>query len=250
MELHDVQLEGNQDEIDKVLTTPGTVAVATSDLARYAAFSLCLNNLARPMGSKLDWITGASVAENFNNAISRMSGDWIWIMGDDHIFAPDTLLRLLQFMYHNNYDMVVPLCAYRKPPFSTVMFQGDVPDKQGFYIPTNWVDLPIDAPAYRPWAVGSAGLLIRKRVIQAMKYPWFEVGQERSDALCEDIHFCRKARALGFDLIASLEIKIGHIAQCVVWPQLKNDKWGVEFDFGNNVKFFAPGTAAPSEVNK
>lgn len=216
-------------DLDPSRFPAGTVGVVSSDLARYTKFSISLQFLVTPPNTKLDWQTGINVALSCNRVLERMHGEWVWIMGDDHVFAPHTLLRLLD----RNVDVVVPLCAYRRPPFAPVVFSGEVDGKPGNWKVLNWIDFNGKTGLQEVYVAGSAGMLIRKNVIQALSDPWFEVGQERSDGLNEDITFCKKVRAAGFKIYVDLDTVIGHIGQITVWPRRsENGRYGVSFDFG------------------
>ena len=166
-----------------------------------------------------------------------MVGEWIWIMGDDHILSPDTLIRLLD----HNVDVVVPICVRRRPPFIPVIFKeahADTP--KGQFPPWNWHELP-DHGLMEIHAAGTAGMLIRKRVLEAFDDPWFEVGKAGADQLNEDTHFCGKLQRAGFKIHADLDTYIGHITPTCLWPaRTATGEWTVSLDLGSNCRFQLP----------
>ncbi|MGH9876287.1 MAG: hypothetical protein ACRD5H_01500, partial [Nitrososphaerales archaeon] len=78
--------------------------MAAATQPRFYEFQLALEQVMVPEGSK--WLIERScdIAQNFNNGVKGMIGEWAWFMGDDHAFVPDMLLRLLA----HEVDVVVP----------------------------------------------------------------------------------------------------------------------------------------------
>jgi hypothetical protein len=126
---------------------PGTVAVPMSEVGRFAMFTVALAGTKQPAGCHLSVMASASVTENLNSSIRTMPDDseWMWILGDDHIWAHDCLLNMLQLMDDNpEADILVPLVVKRNPPWHLVVFHEDdslrdprIPpteDMQGFRI--------------------------------------------------------------------------------------------------------------------
>lgn len=222
---------------------PGTICVASSDLARYSEFSHSMLQCWRPNDTKIAWQIGLNVAANFNQCIRKMEGDWVWIMGDDHVFPPDTLYRLLD----RNVDVVVPLCSRRKPPFIPVLFKerpADSTSPVGSFPYWAWEELPTSG-LHPVHVAGSAGMLIRKHVLDAIGDPWFEVGQCGRELMNEDAHFCLKLKEKGFQVYADVETWIGHLTPMAIWPHLtKGGQWTTGIDIGApNLCLLPPGSA-------
>ena len=174
--------------------SPGTIIVASGDLARYPGFTVSLLHLLRPPGTEWRFQVGLNVAASLNQGIRDMTGEWVWIMGDDHILPPDTLARLLQ----HNKDVIVPVCVRRKPPFVPVIFKEPREgDPEWKFPPWKWSELPASGGVHRIHVAGSAGMLIRRHVLEKVGDPWFEVGQQDSQQLNEDSYFCTKLAKLG-----------------------------------------------------
>src|SRR5262245_39200004 len=70
----------------------GTLGLVSQPLARYTDFWLSWQSLIRPASARIVFRQGMDVTGNYNGLIKDMVGDWLWIMGDDHTFAPDILL--------------------------------------------------------------------------------------------------------------------------------------------------------------
>ena len=208
----------------------GTIGVVSADLARYADFSVALAGVKYPYGSTMIWQRGCDLTNNFNRLAREMDGDWLWIMGDDHFFDSNILFRLLDRMYGSGQcDLVAPLCLGRQAPFPTVMGMVDEAAKtvRPVFI-HDCVDkglLPVDV-------VGSAGLLVRKRVFETLVDPWFEAGCLTRTGLGEDWYFCWKARRAGFQTWVDTTVPLGHITQMTVWPHLANGTSGARIELG------------------
>ena len=190
---------------------PGTILITGSDLSRYTAFSLSLIGMHRPAGTVVSWITGANIAKNLNDGLDMLHGEWVWRIDDDQVFTPSTLMRLLA----HDVDLVAPLVMHRKPPFEPVAYREQQPD--GKFLPWAMTDIP-QYGLHPVAATGGSGLLIRRRVFEALEKPYFEIGQLKSDDLSEDLYFHQKARAAGFQAWLDVETSLGHLTPMVVWP--------------------------------
>lgn len=204
--------------------TPGTVGVIAQETGRYTAFSISLSALQKPEGSYERWVMGTYPAEASNELARDFHGDWLWLMGDDHAFAPDILMRLLA----HNVDIVSPLCLSRRTPFNPYSF-GDRASQT-----------PIDLDQYpngglvEVEAAGSAGMLIRRHVLEAIGDPWFV---HHPDG--EDIHFCDRARARGFNVHVDLDTPLGHITTTVLWPTRIDGRWHTGFTVADGFQMVA-----------
>ncbi len=221
---------------------PGTIVVASGELARYTGFTVSLLHLLRPRGTEWRFQVGLNVAQNCNMGIRAMVGEWVWIMGDDHVFAPDTLARLLA----HEVDVVVPLCVRRKPPFIPLAFNQPLPgDPPWKFPPWKWSQLPAEGGLHRIYVAGSAGMLIRRSVLDKIGDPWFEVGQQSSEQLNEDSYFCVKLAKAGIPLYVDLDTHIGHLTTCALWPARRPDgQWTVEVKFDQVTTMQLPPGAA------
>ena len=206
----------------------GTIGIPTGEFTRFSSFMQSLLALNKPPETYCVWSTGGNIARNCNTIVAQMKGDWVWFIGDDHAFPPDTLERLLA----HTVDIVVPLCAQRQPPYSYGVYRmledGTTP----------LIDLTGKTGLVEVDYAGSAGLLVRKGVFDKMEPPYFRMGQFQTDAEGEDIYFCAQARELGFKVYVDTDTQIGHAAVVTAWPQrLEDGSYGTRLDMGNDVKF-------------
>lgn len=193
---------------------PGTVGVVTGELLRYAAFWRSLPGLVTPPGSAMIQSSGLDLPTNRNRVAEGMRGDWLLCLDDDLVLLPDTLTRLLAVLEGGVYDVVCAYSLRRQPPFDSLVYLED----------------PTLPPHPRPWvpdgrtgvmevaAAGLGGVLIHRRVFEALERPYFRVGQVEPDHYHEDVEFCRRVRAAGFRIAVDLDCPVGHMTPVAVWP--------------------------------
>jgi hypothetical protein len=220
----------------------GKVAVMSGENARYTLFHASLASLIIPQDSRFDFLQGCYVVDSSNQAIARMfpQEDWIMFMGDDHVFPPWFVLNLLTKMYHYDFDILAPLCFRRSFPPSPVVFKLQERDEETgreTLVPITLDDHP-EGGIIQVDAVGSAGMIVRRRVLEGMKPPWFRLGGEMQEG--EDIYFCRSVREAGFKIHVDLGVGLGHIINATLWPKRTDQGWGVQYDFGGRGGFFMP----------
>lgn len=199
----------------------GTVAVSADEAGRYTQFAMAMTGLALPPGTKTIWQIGNDIAGNRNRAVEQIEGDWLWFIDDDHAFAGSIVARLLE----HSVDIVAPLVLRRQQPFAPVACVDD-----------DFLDLSRcpQSGLLEVQHTGSAGMLIRREVFDAIEPPWFELG----NGVSEDVTFCQKAREAGFDIYVDLSIPMGHITTCAVWPTWNADlgRWLTGYTLGDGFK--------------
>lgn len=202
---------------------PGTIIVVSDDLSRYTAFTMAFLAVQKPIGSVSQWVTSVNVARNLNEGIAHMRGEWVWLMGDDHVFAPDTLMRLLA----HNIPVVGPLCLHRKPPCEPIVYRSQSADGKFHYWPRT--ELP-GTGMVRVAGTSGAGLLVRKLVLDAVGAPWFRHGRLDEEDISEDLDFQQRVREAGFAIYTDLDTWIGHIGPGAIWPLWTSDGWQAAVD--------------------
>lgn len=218
----------------------GTVGVPCSDRPRSHLFTTSMMELDVPDGTDIAIRSSAGVVDNMNEICRHMVGDWLFVLGDDHTFPRDTVLRLLD----HEVDIVVPLCARRGPPFSLVAFdlqEGEDEHGRPMYHVLQYDDIPDDQPLMEIAAAGTAGMLIRKYVLDEIGFPWFQNSDGYSTN--EDVDFCTRARELGFIIWLDTTFSIGHIGTMVVVPAKRAGMRGFSLNFpggGGNNEIFIP----------
>jgi hypothetical protein len=174
--------------------------------------------LQTPPDTHVLWRYGSHIVNGMNYLADNMVGDWLWIMGDDHSFDPHLLTRLLD----HECDVVVPVCLMRQQPFLPVIRvndNGDVLDLAKL-TPGGLIEIH---------SAGSAGMLIRKPVLDKLKATFDRVFEENPD-ISEDFLLCQRIRDLGFAIHCDLGSRLGHLAVAGVWPGVAPDgRFCVEF---------------------
>lgn len=217
----------------------GTVGVVSQELSRFTNFWLAFQGLVRPATTKFVFPQGMDVNANYNRLIDGFLGDWLWIMGDDHTFLPDTLMRLLA----HEVDVVVPLCLKRHAPFDPVVYSGEGEVESETGLARHEVARLPRTGLVEVHAAGSAGMLIRRHVVESLTQPIFETTNGYQN---EDLRFCQKVRDAGFKIWCDVDTKIGHIGTFIVQAQWQgDDETGMHIpimDLGNGYPYpYVPG---------
>ena len=200
---------------------PGAVCMISGDITRYAVSMHALQSLKAPVGSVLTWNMGVLIARSINDAfatvMSKPELQWAWIMGDDHTYEPDTLLKLLD----RQKDIIVPLCLSRMPPMDPTIIAAEKRLKYLEEIPITGLYRLEDGET-----CGDAGILIRRSAMEKLGPPWYErKGSGAHDA--EDQEFIDKIKRTGFDVFVDMDIAIGHVGFVEFMPVRKNGHWEV-----------------------
>jgi hypothetical protein len=125
------------------------------------------------------------------------------LMADtDQVYPADTIEKLLS----HEKDIVGVAVHRRWPPYDLIMMRGElgsythVPEAECY----SGVLVPVDA-------TGTGCLLFDTRVFLDIPRPWFEFGQANGNPVGEDILFCSKARAAGFEIFVDTSIQVDHL---------------------------------------
>jgi len=218
----------------------GMVAVTADEAGRFTRFAICMQGLSTqlPAGSRTVWQVGNDIAGNRNAACEALlaeddGGEWIWFVDDDHAFREDIIAKLLA----RDVDVVTPLCLRRVQPFLPV--------------PCVEEDF-MDVTRYEPDALvevqhaGSSGMLIRRRVLEQVEPPWFEL----ANGVSEDVAFCVKAKAAGFKIHVDMGVRLGHMTTAVIWPVWNEDeeRWLTGFTIADGAQLaIDPAVASVEE---
>jgi hypothetical protein len=214
---------------------PGVVGFTGGELARYHGFTMAWGALNVPVGTKEFDGLGYDTACNSNSIVEYMrtkcpEAEWVFIMDDDHVFAPDALMNMLD----KRVDVLVPLYAQRRPPFRPCIYKAENAD--GSYHIHDWPDLEGKGGLLPVVSAGKAGVLLRRRVIDALAVPHFEW----NGVVGEDHYFFKKCRAAGFQPYVDLDTTLGHLTSVPVFPFNKDGRWCGKVDLGGAfVEFWA-----------
>lgn len=206
----------------------GTVVIPAASLARYNEFWMCVEALQVPHGTKLVAARGADIPHQLNEGIRLMKGDWVWILGDDHMFSPDMLLKLLA----HEKEVVLPIVPRRDHPFYPCLLHGPV---QQFMEPYQWEEMPLQGLMQLPrWdSAGQAGALVKKHVLDQLGDPWFEGGQLTKGRLMEDMYFIQRLHECEIPIYVDCDQILEHMANIRIRPRVHEGRWYVGYDSKN-----------------
>jgi glycosyltransferase involved in cell wall biosynthesis len=138
--------------------------------------------------------------------------DYLLFLDSDMTFPDDMVARLLDA----DRDIISGIYFKKAPPYNPVpsIFDPDCPSGQDLK------PVQVDSPGLvKVDVVGAGCLLIRKKVLEKMKRPWFSYALDKRTgemSISEDIGFCRKAVACGFEVWTDTRIVCGHISQKII----------------------------------
>jgi len=149
---------------------PGAIGVSLGESWREVASFASFDGCWRPSGSRTILAQSLSVPFNTNRIIRATLEDpfmeWLWIQSDDQVWDGMALKGMLD----RQVDVLVPLILRRGPPFVPVIYKELGPN--GF-IPYGYDELPTEGIIEVRMA-GSGGMLVRRKVLEAIADPWFE----------------------------------------------------------------------------
>lgn len=213
----------------------GTVLVASGAQPRYYEYTNSTEGLFAPNGSRYLIERGCSVVDNFNAGLRKATGDWVWFLGDDHQFVPETLMRLLK----HDVDVVVPISPIKIAPFSPCVLHG--PADGSVWHPNmelyEWDELSGGGLMALPQGdfIGQAGMLVKKHVLDAIGDPWFKCGQLDPGRLQEDMYFCHELQKKGFTVWIDTDVIFDHWFIMGVTARKHNGKYAPAIKTGAQV---------------
>lgn len=181
----------------------GTVGVLHLDQV-VAPFAHSLQRMETPNNTKVSYCQGLSgIAKVRSDIAKEVQGDWLLFIDSDMEFPPHALTRLLS----HDVDIVSGLCYRKVPPFNPTLYKKQRYSDQLCYMST-WPEntlLEVDA-------TGTAFMLIKRKVLEALPDPIFEDAK-----VSEDMNFCKKAKEAGFKVFVDTGLHIGHVGQDKVY---------------------------------
>ena len=205
----------------------GTIGVLGGELW-HADFAMALLHHQTPPDSKLIATKSVDIVGNMNTIVRGMHGEWLWILGTDHVMDFDLCRKLLDELARPEVDIVVPVCLKRSPPYDPVIYSHQ--NEKDEYV--GYTDLP-QSGLHEIWAAGSAGMMVKRWVLEAIGAtdgPWF---RNDDKGLNEDLTFCADARAVGARLWVRADALLGHIGQVSVWPAFRDGECAIDLHLGN-----------------
>lgn len=220
----------------------GTVGIIAQDNNRYTMFSICLQQMGPhvPPNTRVDWGISTDIPGARNTLVKRSldcGSEWILFIDDDQVFPPNLLISLLS----HEVEIVSALYLRRAGDHSPVAFSHRRQD--GLYEALDLSQLPGEG-LLKVHACGAGGLLIRSEVFRAIsdQPDWFQHGYIPGTDwnAAEDIIFCEKARAAGFDIYVDLGMPIGHMAPSAIWPSYVDKEWCLGFSVADGTRLYVP----------
>lgn len=204
----------------------GLIAQICGEQGRWSVFTYAMAVLQQPQGSRVIYDPGLDITKQCNGmvrAARRMGADWLWIIGDDHVFDNDIIFRLLWA----DVDVIVPNVVQRSSPYYPVVYDGVNPENGHHKVKMDLAEHGVQ----EVYAAGSAGMLVRKRVIDAVpEEPFQRWGHLQN----EDLEFCKNIREAGFKIHIDVDCLMGHIGTTVAWPMWHEatGAWEVNLQLG------------------
>ncbi len=175
----------------------------------------CFYGLQLPEGSAISRARLGTVPANLNKIVEvGKSFDYIFIVEDDSMFGPDTVLRLLQ----HDKDVVAGLCVSRQAPFMPYIYQAVGNDE---ILPRPL--LPEDTGLIKVAATGMGGILIKTSVFDKLTKPYFHTFFDGEIEWGQDILFAKSLVKAGIEVFCDTDVTIWHATQCALGA-IKNDK--------------------------
>jgi len=137
----------------------------------------------------------------------KMPADFLLMLDEDCV-PHDNLFDLVEL----DYDIIgfpAPIQRGTSSPDDPIIWNVELIDEEG-----NWVSesLPVGGEPVEVAAIGTGGILIARRVLEAMDAPFVEpVDRYGERVVGGDIWFCRRARKIGFKVWAAPAMPLSHI---------------------------------------
>ena len=171
----------------------------------------------RPVGQICHSLMSCSLIYKSRNDLASIAvgekADYVLWLDSDMVFAPDLMVDLMADM--EGRDMVAGVCHMRRPPFRPVIYktlrQGLTPDENTHEY---FDDYPKDG-IFKVEGCGFGCVMMRTSVIQTILDRYHELFAPLP-GYGEDLSFCIRARACGFDIHCDPKIQVGHKASTIV----------------------------------
>jgi hypothetical protein len=222
-----------QPEEPKVL-----LATITAEQCRYYEYYDSLDTLILPPGSSKIRVHSSSPAQNRNLVIRKaleQSFTHIMFTDDDHVFTPDTVMRLLS----RDVDIVSGLYCMKFPPFPPIAFNKVTENGM-----CQFTDMREHASGELMDSVAcpAGALLVKMGVFKKISPPWFTLGQIAKDGWCDDLWFCQLAREAGYKIYVDTLVPVGHLTKCILTPMWNGETWVIQHQINSEYTIDVGGT--------
>lgn len=213
----------------------GTIAICTRDEVKAATATswLMVDYSFLRQGEYVAryFVQGNLLANQRNQCIAEMDGDWLLFIDDDMTFQPDAVRRLVETAQETGADIVGGLCFQRGAPYQPTLYHYR--EGSGYGYMETWEDGPVEVDA-----TGLAFCLItvnalnkilisetgdpdirfpgrEERKAMGGTYPFFQW----NGVWGEDFLFCQIAKKAGCTIVVDTRIEIGHIGEHLITKQ-------------------------------
>lgn len=132
----------------------------------------------------------------------------IFTLDTDQDYPQDTLVKLMEHIQDGK-QIVSAKVHRRYPPFDPILLRGLKPGDYKLVPADEWRE----RGAIQVDATGAACMLIDTNVFLDVPFPWYERGETPDGRpVGEDINFCYKARAAGYEIWVDTSIEVQHMA--------------------------------------
>ena len=206
----------------RISQSPGTVRMISHNHPRHTQSVQCFSALQMPAGSDANhFAAGLDLAQAREVLAQKMTGEWLFFIDDDHVHAPDLLMRLLRRLDENpDVDLVASFVVRRWPPHYSVI------GKLNGEAMASIQHVQAGSGLVRVDLTGlGGGAVIRRQAFLKVQPPWFTNGR-----FTEDWRFCERLKKVGGQAAVDLDAVAGHITPMSVWPTRDEDgTWGVSY---------------------
>lgn len=199
----------------------------------------CFYGLILPEGSIKIRAKSGSVSQNLNALVDEATKHectHLFIVEDDSMFAPDTVLRLLSY----DKEVITGLCLQRNPPFRPYIYDGFDPESGLIWRNLN----DNESGLIKVAATGMGGILIKMDVFKRLRKPYFSTTFIGEKEWGQDIIFQSDMLKAGVDIYCDLGATIWHATHCSLGTEYVDGKWWTLVRIGNfNIRLpqVAPG---------
>ena len=222
----------------------GVIALTTGELGRFSECTASIIGMRKPPGTRVMITVGGSMAKAWNDIGARVLGsdaEWLMLLNDDHVYAVDTVECLLA----RNVDVVTGFYLHRHFPFAPVLY-----DKLETINGKEWYQIfSPPAGASGLWPIVGCGdgcMLIRRRVLEAIPPPIWEISKFLPDVQSTDLIFSEKIRQAGFQIWADLDVVVPHMIVAPVVPHVVGGQWRAALIQRDGVMIALPSGKAES----
>lgn len=190
------------------------IALPQGEQGRYNDFEANIDRvITPPMTTPPQRLFGIYIA-NLQNTLARafLASDfeYFWLVNDDQLYPPDTLLRLLA----HRKDVVGPLCLLKAHPHQPILYTKHFASGLRSYRCLRPRERGLITE--HGLSIGGGGMLLHRRVLEAIPDPWWTVTTKQNpdtgiyEQTSEDFDFCDRVEAAGFRVCCDLDISVVH----------------------------------------